>query len=586
MRADTIGISGIIQRDTLLRIPYFQRRYVWEEKDWKRFAMDMESTLESTQKYFLGALILKEEQLTAQDRRSGIGRRFLVVDGQQRLTTLSIYMKVLHMLTNNSDEFAMQYLQKTDLQEPVLTHNCEDMPAFNDIMHLDTLKEIKGANNIFKAYNYFREELKAAREKRGVVLNELLNTIKSSVTFVAIMLNQEDDEQQIFDTINSLGVPLTTGELVKNFLYRAEDEENYKRTWKNVFDVDSENEWWTQDRAKSRQAKDSKTSNIEIFFHAFVRIKMWDFKELLTTEQRKNFVKASNVLSSCKAFVEEFGMTRQELAAEIIEYAKLFRQNFVMDILNEGIPSYSCINRIACIVNASKNNSVIPYILYILRNVDSEAERNKIFGYVETYLIRRMLADSNNKSYSEFFAESLIENRLLTVDVLKKFIESKNDDANLAIPGNEKVKRNIMARNKSVDDTIACLLYYIYESKVRSSEDEKIQGFNDYRAEQFMPKPNKKNYSTWKRATDNESEEERAMLIGTLGNYFLVSESGKKALKATANSAFADKLEVLKKYGGDINCNRTLNDLVSWDEGKINERNMALASVMCKTFEI
>ncbi len=585
MKADTIRISGIFQRDTLLRIPYFQRRYVWEEKDWKRFAMDMESTLESSQKYFLGALILKEEQLTAQDRRSGIGRRFLVVDGQQRLTTLSIYMKVLHMLTNNSDEFAMQYLQKTDLQDPVLTHNCEDMPAFNDVMHLDTLKEVKVTNNIFKAYEFFRKELKAAKEK-GVVLNELLNTIKSSITFVAIMLNQEDDEQQIFDTINSLGVPLTTGELVKNFLYRAEDEENYKSTWKNVFDVDSENEWWTQDRAKNRQAKDSKTSNIEIFFHAFVRVKMWDFKDRLTTEQRKNFVKTSNVLSSCKAFVEEFGMTRQKLASEIIEYAKLFRQNFSMDILNESIPSYSCIKRIACITNAMKGHAVIPYALYILKSVSDEGERNKIFGYIETYLIRRMLADSNNKSYSEFFAESLIENRLQTFDMLKEFIESKNDDTNLAIPSDDKVKKNIIARNRSIDDTIASLLYYMYESKVRSGEDEKIQGFNDYRAEQFMPKPNKNNYSTWKRASDNDSEEERIMLIGTLGNFFLMSDSGKKALKAASNFAFADKLEVLKKYGSNINCNRTLNDLISWNKEKINDRNMALASVMCKTFKI
>ena len=62
---------------------------------------------------------------------------------------------------------------------------------------------------------------------------------------------------------------------------------------------------WMQDRAKSRQAKDIKTTNIEIFFHAFVRIKMWDFKDRLNEIQRKNFVKASNVLSTCKSFVVE-----------------------------------------------------------------------------------------------------------------------------------------------------------------------------------------------------------------------------------------------------------------------------------------
>lgn len=582
MKADTITISGIIQRDTLLRIPYFQRRYVWEEKDWKRFAIDMESTLESSQKYFLGALILKEEQLTPQDRKSGIGRRFLVVDGQQRLTTLSIYMKVLHMLTNNSDEFAMQYLQKTDVQEPVLTHNCEDMPAFNDIMHLDTLKEVGDSNKIFEAYNYFRNTLKATRE-RGVVLDELLNTIKSSVTFVAIMLNQEDDEQQIFDTINSLGVPLTTGELVKNFLYHAEDEESYKSTWKSVFDIDSENAWWMQDRAKSRQTKDSKTSNIEIFFHAFVRIKMWDFKDKLTPEQKKGFVKTSNVLSSCKAFVEDFGMTRQELAAEIIAYAKLFRQNFGMNILNESIPSYSCVKRIACITNATKSHVVIPYILYILKNVSNESERNKIFGYIETYLIRRMLADSNNKSYSEFFSESLIGNRLLAYDALKAFVEAKSEDSNLAIPDDNKIRHRIPTRRL---ENTACVIYYMFESKVRRPEDEKIGGFNEYRTEQLMPKATKKSNQTWPREANEAEEDVREMLIGTLGNFFLMDNNGKKKLEEIYNSSFTDKKPLFEKWGGNIKCNGILKDLIKWTADSINKRCIDLAKIICKVYSI
>ena len=584
MKADTLNISGIIQRDTLLRIPYFQRRYVWGEKDWERFAIDMESTLDSIQKYFLGAIILKEEQLAQQDRRNGIGRRFLVVDGQQRLTTLSIYMKVLHMLTAKSDIFAMQYLQNSGVQDPVLTHNCEDMPAFNQIMHLETLKDVDECNNIFKAYKYFRNKLIEARETRGVVLDELLNTINSSITFVAISLNQDDDEQQIFDTINSLGVPLTTGELIKNFLYRAEDEEIYRDTWKNVFDIDGENEWWMQDRAKSRQLKDSKTTNIEIFFHAFVRIKMWDFKDRLSEIQRKNFVKAGNVLSTCKSFVVDFGMTRQQLAEEIIAYAKLFRNHFSMDILDESIPSYPCIKRIACIVNATKSHAVIPYALYVLNNVNDELERNKIFGYIETYLIRRMLANSNNKSYSEFFSESLIANRLLTLDTLKGFVEGKNEDQNLAIPGDAKVKVNLCSRK--LDENTACVLYYMFESKVRTTDDKKIGGFNDYRTEQLMPKAARNNSSTWPRENDEYEEELRKMLIGTLGNYFLMDNDGKKNLQSVYNSAFAEKIAVMNKWGSEIKCNRIITTLSKWRANEINERNQALATNMCKIFAI
>ena len=584
MKADTLTISGIIQRDTLLRIPYFQRRYVWGEEDWKRFARDMESTLVSVQKYFLGAIILKEEETTTEDRGLGVGKRFLIIDGQQRLTTLSIYMKVLHMFANRNEDFARQYLQNTDVKNPVLTHNCEDMPAFKEVMHLDSLRLLDSKNSIYAAYAYFVDYLKEART-RGVNLLQLLNTINASVTFVAITLDQKDDEQQIFDTINSLGVPLTTGELMKNFLYQAGDEERYNKCWRPVFDVDGVSDFWAQDRAKSRQSKGSKTSNIEIFFHAFVRIKMWDFKDRLNENQKNSFVKISNVFSTCKAFVEDFGMNRQELADEIIAYAKLFRENFDMKNLNEPVPSYSGIKRIACLVNATKNSSVISYLLYILKNVADERERNNIFGYIETYLIRRILAGSSNNSYSELFSESLINNRLLTLADLREYVESKGADAKLAMPSNEKVERNVTVRGKSIDEEVARILYYMYESKIRTQGDSKIQGFNDYVAEMMMPKAGK-NLVNWPRLSDPDSEEERAMLIGTLGNYFLVDEGGKKEIKSVSTDAFANKVAVFVKWGSQIRCNQVLNNQSHWNADDINTRNLGLARAFCDLFRI
>ena len=585
MRADTLTIRNIFQGDTLLRVPYFQRKYVWGAEDWKRFAMDMEGTMESLQKYFLGAIILKEEDTTIQDKRNGVGRRYLIIDGQQRLTTLSIYMKVLHMLTNKSDDFARQFLLDTDSQTPVLTHNWEDLPAYSKVMHLDTPQELGKDNKIFEAYDFFRGHLLESKE-RGVSLRDLLTAVNASVTFVAISLDYRDDEQQIFDTINSLGAPLTTGELMKNFLYQADDEDKYNHNWKPVFDVDPVSRFWDMDRAKSRQEKGSKTSNIEIFFHTFVRIKMWDFKDRLSIAQRKGFVKTSNVFSTCKAFVELFGMDRQELADEIIVYAKLFRENFDMDVLDEYIPSYSGIKRISCLVNATKSYVVIPYILYVLKNVSDESERNRIFGYVETYLIRRMLADSNSKSYSEFFSESLIANRLLTFDALKGFIESKDEDSNLAMPGDSKVEYGIVHREKGLEESTVRILYYMYESKVRTSLDERIQGFSEYQAEVLMPKPTNGNAANWPCMNSREREEERGRLIGSLGNCFIMNNAGKKELKKVKDEVFDIKIAVFQNYGEGIRCNTILKNMFQWTADDINSRNLALSKGFCKVFSI
>ena len=133
MEASTLFINGVIQKNTLLRIPYFQRRYVWEEEEWNRFAVDMESTLDSERNYFLGALILKEDETTKADKLSGIGKKQLVIDGQQRLTTLCIYMKVLHMITARFDDFSNQYLRGTNVNTPVLIHSHDDIAPFDKI---------------------------------------------------------------------------------------------------------------------------------------------------------------------------------------------------------------------------------------------------------------------------------------------------------------------------------------------------------------------------------------------------------------------------------------------------------------------
>lgn len=585
MKADAKRIIEVFSRQSILQIPYFQRRYVWRKEDWERFAIDMESTIDTLNKYFLGAIILKEE--------GELQDNFMVIDGQQRLTTFTLYMKALHLLTSRNFD---NYLQDTDRKAPILIHCCEDLPIYTEIMHLETVRIISQKGNIADAFNYFYNTLDDARNKRNINLDLLRKEIEKKVWIVNITLQTGDDEQQIFDTINSLGVPLTTGELMKNFLYKANDEEKYNNTWKKVFDVKNECDFWELDRAKNRQQKDSKTSNIEIFFHAFVRIKMWDFKDELSNSQRKNFVKASNVFSTCKAFVELFGMERQELADEIIAYAKLFRNNFDMGILDEHIPSYSSIKRIACLVNATKSHSVISYLLYVLKNVEQESERNLIFGYIETYLIRRMLAEGENKSYSEFFSESLISNKLLSYAALKQFVESKDQFHNLAMPNDVRVKMGITLRSKSIEENTARILYYMYESKVRTAQDVHIQGFNDYQAEMLMPKPSAANTTNWPRLSNRDDEEERLRLIGTLGNYYLMNSSGGKKLKKIKDDAFVTKKEIFKKYSlanenehsdsNEIRCNQILNNTYSWKKDDINSRNLGLTSVFCNIFKI
>lgn len=577
MRADALSINSVLKNDVVLRIPYFQRRYVWGEESWERFAIDMESTIDSSQSYFLGALIFNEEPRGQEDLRRGIVNKYLVVDGQQRLTTLLIYMKVLYLLLGRNEDFTRQYI--IDGNNSVLSHNHEDSVAFNNIMRLDTLQKFSSNDsNIYKAYNFFHSYLLSSKE-RGLDLSILLNFINALVMFVVIRLNsQEDDEQRIFDTINSLGVPLTTGELMKNFLYKENDEDLYFKTWRNVFDTDDRVKFWNADKSKSRQAKNSKNSNIEVFFHAFVRIKMWDFKDKLTSNQRKTFVKSENVFSTCKSFVEIFGMDRLNLANEIIEYAELFREYFDNKILNQTIPTYPCIDRIACFINATTTYSVIPYVLYLLKNVQNESERNDIFGYLETYLVRRMLAGSDNKNYSDLFSENLIGNMVNTYDGFVEYIMSK--EGALAMPTDFDIQNAIFVRK--VKD--ATPLYYLYESKIPGNT---IDAYSDYISDKLMPTPKIDNYDTWPQLTNQDEEEERKQLSETLGNFFILSKNGKKAINKVEDKELTDKLVVFRANNPGLRINNDLTTITNvWSSGQINTRNKNIATGFCKQFPL
>ena len=118
MDAGKRNINEIFISSRILEVPFFQRSYVWQEAQWSRFLEDMEYVSAGNEPYFMGSLILKQQ---ATDSASRIGDIRLVVDGQQRLTTLSILMKVLSLKSHAEDRFKWQFTLFDG--RPVLQHN-------------------------------------------------------------------------------------------------------------------------------------------------------------------------------------------------------------------------------------------------------------------------------------------------------------------------------------------------------------------------------------------------------------------------------------------------------------------------------
>ena len=97
MDAGKRSINDIFNGNRVLEIPFFQRAYVWEEAQWERLLEDMEKVSKSNKPYFLGSVILKQQPTSTGGR---VGDIRTLIDGQQRLTTLNIFFKVLCLKTN------------------------------------------------------------------------------------------------------------------------------------------------------------------------------------------------------------------------------------------------------------------------------------------------------------------------------------------------------------------------------------------------------------------------------------------------------------------------------------------------------
>lgn len=587
MKAEARQLGDIITNKKLYRIPFFQRSYVWEEEQWERFAKDMEELIDRRSPYFLGSIILKEDTPSENDYDNGIERLFDVVDGQQRLTTLFIYLKLLYTTTGMVSAFDSEYQYRygnNDVYMPLLKHNHFDSRNFNRVMRLQSAHRQEGADGISKAFEFFRqryENWNNVEDKR-----RLIRAIKTYIRFVEILVEEADDEQQIFDTINSLGVDLNTDELMKNFLYKSEeDQQNYTQNWQPVFDGKDASNFWKADALTGKKCDKKEHKAIENFFHAFVRIKMNDTRLNLTPEQKKLFKRTDYTFKACKTFVDQ-GISREELAQEIVEYAQKYKDILDPEAINRAIPTSGAM-RLAYIILATNTKTLIPYFLYILKNVNDKDEQNLIFDYLEKYIIRRKLAmpAEQNKSYSELFGESLILNNIQTTEQLRTFIEGKDITDNLAMPDNRMVTNGIKGRNNKLDEKTARTILYLIEQKANCTFDKSL---NDLFATTLMPE---KATGGWSFNETQAQRERRIQRTKTFGNHFIYNKEGSNKLKS-ANSP-TEKINKLcafsRREDGHLFGTNTLLEegredartpITNWNIESIDQRNEYIAHIV------
>ncbi len=571
MDAGKRTINEVFNGSRILEVPFFQRAYVWEEPQWERFLEDVENVCATRDTYFMGSLILKQQMTVASDP---VGDVRLVVDGQQRMTTLSILLKVLSLKTGAQKKFEKRFMLDEDIGGPVLHHNHNDEEAYNRIMNLSSLEELEGNDGVTKVYRFFAKN--ADPQKLD------FDTICNKIVFVGIDLNYDEDEQQIFDTINSLGVRLTTAELLKNYFFGRSDIEAYQKDWQTVFEKDEETRaYWDRTISTGRFTR----TYIDLFFYSFLLIRIQDSRFNVSAEDKQQFSKVERLFESYKAFIKKYeNGNKAEILKEIREYAIVFRNAISPDVLERELPSEACIDRINAVMFALDTATLIPYVLYLEKNVQNINTRNDIYDYLESYIMRRLVTRQSTKNYNQLFSERLILNQIQAKEALAQTIIDKDATVNF-MPSDGQVADAF--HTSVLTNRYAAGVLYLIESKIRNRDRYATQllGISKYSLEHLMPKKWRNN---WQFEGTDEEASKRDQVLLTLGNLAIITQSlnasvrdadwaTKKAGKGTKGGLdkYADGIETLSEY---------LNEPV-WDESKIKERADYLANAALRVWK-
>lgn len=135
-----------------------------------------------------------------------------------------------------------------------------DMPYFKAIVNGDLSSIINNKDNaIIQAYEFFKDKSKDFKDDE---IDMFTTIILQRVPVISMLLSSDDDEQVIFDTINSLGVKLTTAELLKNYIFKNKNLQSYfDSLWAPVFETDEETvEFWNKGKTSGRIIR----TNIEV----------------------------------------------------------------------------------------------------------------------------------------------------------------------------------------------------------------------------------------------------------------------------------------------------------------------------------
>lgn len=431
MIPEKISVQEIFSRERQFAVPLFQRSYVWNrETQWEPLWEDILSRAEAHLKkakhdtegrlrsHFLGAIVLNVA--SSQGRSVATSD---VIDGQQRLTTLQLLLAALRDLSKShgaDDKDARLFSRLT--RNPDCDDGSEelfkvwptnsDRDVYRAVMTAGSCEAVEqladrssALPRMAQAYIFFSAQIEAYLNSGDFVASAkdrffaLRSALNESLQLVVIELEEGDDPQIIFETLNARGQPLLPSDLIRNYVFMrlpsAKSEKLYQEYW-NQFDservgeadAEGENRFWHLETRQGRLTR----PRIDLFIFHYLTVK---------TEED---IRIGQLFKEFRDWRDDNPQTTNEdFLKDLKQHSVWFRKL----IVPEGETRLEVFARR---LRSLDTSTVYPLLLF-LASIEAKglgtAELDQCVADLESFMVRRFICDLTPKNYNRFFLSVL-----------------------------------------------------------------------------------------------------------------------------------------------------------------------------------
>lgn len=532
MNASEIRFEEFLsQPKTNFLIPVYQRNYDWKNTQCYEFIKDIELLAKKEKdNHFLGSIVyIKGDDIESLEQ--GL-KEYIVIDGQQRITTTMLFLKAIYDLTQ--DEW-----DKEEIFEHFLINKIRGDNKLK-------LKPIKNDNEIFeKLLNDIEFD---TNQNSRIVINYNLfknhienSDIEASLYFKAFrriwvvyieLEREKDDPQLIFESINSTGLSLSEADLIRNFILmdKRHDEQNY------LFE-----EYWSKLEKLLTSAKIS----------SFIR-------DYLT--MKENIIpKQNEVYIAFKKYLFKLNIDTETLLKDLLYYADIYSKLLYLNYDNKEI------KKIVKELQDLKVTVAFPYLLSLFNDFNKKIiDENILINSIElirNYVFRRLVCEYNTNALNKVFM--ILHKDLIAIENYKEnyyeyvaniLIEKKGTSM---FPRDEEFKQYFTTKNMYKFKNKNYLLYTLERFK-----NKELVPFSELTIEHIMPQ---KLTTKWEIELGNKSKEVHEKYLHSIGNLTLSAYNSN-----LSNKSFIDKKEIIKTSG--VKLNKYFVDIQNWDKEEIEKR--------------